>query len=81
MTSTLVWSQVTTHEGRLPFELKKVISRRLWDTDGSTGGDPVIVDEKLIPYLEGLVHAGVHGAAGLIDLINQHGQVKLWHEH
>ena len=81
MSSTLMWKPVTQANGYLPDELKRTISRKLWDTDGSIGGGVEVVDGKDIPYLEGLRDAGVKGADELIDLIRVHGAIELWHEH
>lgn len=82
MSSTLMWKPVMPEEGQpLPRKLKFVISRKLWDTDGSCGEGHAVVDESLIPYLEGLRDAGVDGAEELIEIIRKHGVVSLWHEH
>ena len=81
MSSTLMWRPAITDAKALPSELKRVISRKLWDTDGTCGGGEVLVDIGLIPYLEGLRDSGVKGAVELIRLIEHHGAVLLWHEH
>lgn len=81
MSSTLMWRSVCAPNGQLPYELKKTLSRKLWNTDGSIGGDPAIVGAELVPYLEGLRDVGVKGASELIELIKTHGRVELWHEH
>lgn len=82
MSSTLMWRPATPIEGSsLPFELKRTLSRKLWDTDGSIGGGDAMMTVSDIPYLEGLRDAGVRGAAELIGIIEQHGAVLLWHEH
>jgi hypothetical protein len=75
-----MWKPVDRSGNSLPYELKKTLSRKLWDTDGSIGGSAV-VDAELIPYLEGLQHAGVDGAEELIEAINTHEQVEVWHEY
>lgn len=82
MSSTLMWRPVDpkSHD-YLPDELKRVISRKLWDTDGSCGGGEAVVGPELIPYLEGLRDCRVKGAALLIELIEKHGSLILWHEH
>ena len=80
MSSTLMWKPVTREGESLPYELKKTISRKLWDTDGSCGGS-ALLDSKIIPYLEGLRDANVKGAKALIDAINKHGEIKIWHEY
>ena len=79
MSTNLMWGIVATGDS-LPKELKRIISRKLWDTDGSCGGGKVVVNCELIPYLEGLQHCGVEGAEELIDLINHHSEIELWHE-
>lgn len=76
-----MWRSVCRPGGELPCELKYKLSRKLWGTDGSIGGDPAIVGKQLVPYLEGLRDAGVEGASELIGLIKTHGTVELWHEH
>ncbi len=81
MSSTLCWKPETAAEGSLPYELKRAISRKLWDTDGSCGGGEIVVKADLIPYLEGLRDAGIEGADELIRLITEHGRIVLWHEH
>lgn len=81
MSSNLMWKLVEPPGGSLSYELKRTISRKLWDTDGSCGGDVVTVDRNLIPYLEGLMHGGVNGAEELIELIDEHEEIQLWHEH
>ena len=62
----------------LPFELKKAIAQRFWDHDGSLYGDEVRFDSQDIPYLNGLKHAGIRGAAQLINAIETHRAVKVW---
>ena len=81
MSSTLVWEPYSSHEGEpLPDELKRVISRKYWDSDGSVGGSAVL-SSKDIPYLEGVRDCGVKGASQLIDLINEYGQLRIWHTY
>lgn len=82
MSSTLMWRPVVPVEGySLPYELKKTLSRKLWDTDGSTGGGEATMTENDIPYLEGLRDAGVKGAEKLIEILRKHGAIVLWHQH
>lgn len=81
MSSTLMWRPSSRESYDLPLDLKEVVSRKLWNTDGSCGGAEVTVNSDLIPYLEGIRDAGINGAQELIDAINQHGDVVLWHEH
>jgi hypothetical protein len=75
-----MWKPVEEAKGHLPDELKYKLSRKLWDTDGSCGNGPAVVDERIIPYLEGLRDAGIKGADKLIKLIQEHGSIELWHE-
>ena len=81
MSSSLMWRPIATDANHLPKELKFVISRRLWDTDGSIGGGEASMNMSDLSYLEGLNDAGVKGANELIDAIRKHGTVILWHEH
>lgn len=82
MSSTLLWRPVMPVEGfSLPYELKKTLSRRLWDTDGSIGGGEASMTEDDIPYLEGLRDAGVRGAEELIEVLRKHSLIVLWHQH
>lgn len=78
MSSTLMWEPA---EGKsLPNELKRVISKRLWGTDGSNGYGHVTMDRCDLEYLGGLRDVGVKGAEELIGYIEKHGSVKLWHQ-
>ena len=82
MSSSLKWRPAMSQSRTLPRPLKYPLSRRLWDTDGSTGhGDAVVTVEEHLPYLEGLRDAGVEGAQELIDILNKHVAVIVWHEH
>lgn len=81
MTSTLMWRPVDIRGFDLPSELKRTVSRRLWDTDGSCGGGEASMSAADISYLEGLRDAGVKGADKLIAAIEKHGTVILWHAH
>jgi hypothetical protein len=82
VSSALMWRPIVPTQGRqLPFALKKTLSRKLWGTDGSCGGGEAVMTSADIPYLEGLRDAGVDGAEQLIDIINKHVMVALWHEH
>ncbi len=81
MSSTLMWRIVAPQEGEsLPYQLKRIISRRLWDTDGTIGHGVAIAGPELLPYLEGLSDSGIDGANELIAIIKKHGEVELWHE-
>lgn len=62
----------------LDYDLKKAISQRYFGNDGSVYGDPVQLDKKAVPYLEGLSDGGVDGAEELIAAIRQHDVVEIW---
>lgn len=64
----------------LPYELKNVISKRFWGTDGSCGGGIVVASDVDLEYLYGVRDAGVSGAQTLIDAISEHGKVSIWHQ-
>lgn len=82
MSSTLMWRPAVIVEGgSLPSSLKKTISRKLWDTDGSIGGGEVFVGPNDLEYIQGLRDAGIDGAKTLLDLIDIHGAVYLYHQH
>jgi len=80
MSSTLMWKPLTGAQGSLSYELKRVISKRLWDTDGSCGGGVATMNSTDLDYLQGLMDAGIEGADEIIDLIHEHGDIQLWHE-
>lgn len=85
MSSSLMWRPVepTTAHG-LSFEMKVRISRKLWDTDGSTGGEAILT-ARHVPFLEGMLAAGCHhvqkDCRTLIEAIEKYGAVALWHQH
>lgn len=82
MSSNLLWAPVVLqNENVLPYQLKRVISRKLWDTDGSCGSGKAVMTTDDLPYCLGLLHAGVEGAQELIDALEKHGAIELWHEH
>lgn len=81
MSSTLMWRPQSTGGEPLSFELKKTLSRRLWDTDGSCGRGEAIVGTGDIEYIEGLRDAGVKGADHLRDLVRKYGAIVVWHEY
>lgn len=80
MSTSLMWKPATQAEGDLPDELKRVLSRKLWDTDGSCGAGNRTLSYEDISHLEGLKDDGVNGAAELIELIYKHNEIILWHE-
>lgn len=86
MSSTLYWKPVIPERGRdLSYETKRVISRYIWDTDGSIGGSPARLTEGNIEFLRGMELAGSENIRKdmkiLIDAINEYGVIELWHEH
>lgn len=80
MSASLNWTPPPSNGGRLSEELRRILGRKLCDTDG-TIGYPTIVNESLIPYLEGLVDAGIKDSDKLISLIEKHGEVTLTWDH
>jgi hypothetical protein len=74
-----------THGHDLSFEMKVRISRKLWDTDGSTGGGDAILTEDDVPFLEGMLAAGCANVQKdcrtLIEAIKKYGVIALWHQH
>lgn len=81
MSSSLMWRPVDKTAHNLPDQLKRTLSRKLWDTDGSCGHGEATMTHADIPYLEGLRDAGVKGADDLIKIIEEHEAVILWHEY
>lgn len=80
MSATLYWEPPPSEGGALSDELKYVLGRKLCDTDG-TIGYPTEVDEKLIPYLEGLHDCGVKDADNLIKIIKKYRTITLTWQH
>lgn len=62
----------------LPEGLKKAIANRLWAHDGSLFGHEIELDERVVPYLDGLSDGSVDGADDLIGAIRAHGKVLVW---
>lgn len=81
MSTNLHWAPSSQNKkNTLSKDLKRTISRRLWDTDGSCGSGKVTVSAKDIPYIEALRDMGIEDAQELIDLIHAHAEIELWHE-
>lgn len=62
--------------------LKYAIARKLWDHDGSLGGDWITIDESFIPFLEGIAAAASEretrrDAETLIEQIRKLGAVQV----
>jgi hypothetical protein len=86
VSSTLYWEPVQPERGEaLSYAMKRTISRYLWDTDGSTGGEPAILSAKDIAFLKGMELAGSDEIKKdvriLVEAIEKYGAVRLWHEH
>lgn len=83
MSTSLYWSRVPIEpkENDIGY-LKRVLARNIWDTDGSCSESEEIVDEGLIPFLEGVVAGNCDGdmaldAKELIEAIRKYKQVHL----
>lgn len=74
MTSNLYWEPAVRDKKRLSVELKLVLRERL------PNGLNVTMDEKDLPYLNGLVDANCAGAQELIDAIEKYGEINLMEE-
>lgn len=86
MTSTLMWLPVRPEGANsLSFKTKVRISRKLFDTDGSTGTGKVQMDFNDIGFLEGMIAAGDpeirKDCEALIEAIKVYGAIELWHQH
>ena len=80
MSTNLHWApKPTSTNTTLSTELKRAISRRLWDTDGSCGDGKATVGHKDLPYIEALRDMDIEDADLLIDLIETHDEIELWH--
>lgn len=62
----------------LPDQLKRILSRRFWDHDGSLNGSNIQLTENNIAYLNGLEDAGIEGARELINCIEDNKVVEIW---
>ena len=72
MSSCLVWSPIVKqNENDLPNDLKFVLRKKY--------GEPINanMDESDIPYINGLIDAGVKGAEELREIIEKHIEVEL----
>lgn len=81
MSSSLYWRPAPkgVPEPRdLPEQLKKALANRFWGHDGSLLGEEVELDERIVPYLDGLSDGRVDGADDLIAAIRAHGEILLW---
>jgi hypothetical protein len=80
MSATLMAYPPPSNGTSLSDELKYALGRKLFGTDGTTGGT-IDVDAGLVPYLEGLRDGGIKDAGKLIKLIEKHGGMTLTWEH
>lgn len=69
---------VPTEEKILPPELKRILAKRLFDSDGSLNCEEEILTKDHNNYLTGLADAGVFGAQELLDAISAHGMIAIW---
>lgn len=75
MSSNLTWRPVHPAANEtLPDRLKFALKKR--------HGDPVetTLSSSDIPYIEGLVDAGVEGAERLLEIICEVGEIEIWEE-
>jgi hypothetical protein len=75
MSSTLHWKLKITEGQSLSKELKFALSRKL------AGLPSIDMGREDIPYLFGLLDAGIADAEDLIDAIEQHGEITLWESY
>lgn len=61
----------------LAYELKKAISQKYWQHDGSLGGDWIVLGTDDISYIEGLRDAEIEDADTLLNEIKKHGAVEI----
>lgn len=59
-------------------DLKYILKKRFWDGDPCGKGNRRELDDTDLPYLLGLMDAGVEDAQELRDLILDHGLVRIW---
>lgn len=82
MSKSLHWKHVPKEpeDNYLSDALKAKLAQRYWQYGGPLGGDPVEVNIRNIPYLQGLADCGIEDADTLIGLIREHGAVLLYME-
>jgi hypothetical protein len=78
MSTNLFWRPIPDDEP-LPYVLKQLLGRKIWD-DGGLHGEWTEIGRELLPWLEGVRDAG--GEVGteaqqLIALINVHGTIEV----
>jgi hypothetical protein len=82
MSTNLYWRRYAPVEKRsLPFALKKILGRHLWDHDGSLFGDWRLLGAEDVPFLYGVKAAGSEevrkGVETLLDAIQHDGAVQV----
>lgn len=74
MSATLYWKPVSKENNSLSDELKFALRKKY-------NAAKVVMGYGEIPYLEGLLHAGIEDAKDLIDAIEQHEEVEVWESY
>jgi hypothetical protein len=69
---------IPQEEYSLPYELKKAISPRYFNHDGSLGGSGVILTTRDMGYLAGLKDARIPGVEELMAAVEKYGKVELF---
>ena len=78
MSTSLYFRPAVSDNGEdLSFELKKAISQKYWQHDGSLGGEWIILDDSDISFLEGVEAGGISDARVLIASIMKHDQIEI----
>ena len=78
MSTSLYFRPVVDENGEtLSFALKKALSQKYWEHDGSLGGNWVKLSNSDISFLEGVNAGGVSDAKVLIAEIIKHGQIEV----
>ena len=83
MSSTLYWRRATPvppDDGHAKQPLKGILAQRLWDpdADGSLCYEEREIGTEEIPFLEGLVAAGINEAGELLASLREHGRLVVW---
>jgi hypothetical protein len=78
VSTTLYWRPVNPVGGDLPYDLKRILAKKFWNSDGASVEEEVQVGLGDLSYLEGLADAGIPGASVLIDLIKKHIKIVLF---
>ena len=73
MSTSLTWSPVPdpATRPRLSYELKKALGAR------AGGSVDTVMSVESLPYLEGLMDAGIDDATILIQAIHMHGNIRV----